>query len=56
MWQTYLNYHQRMGILPLTSDKQVTFLVPKIGTQNETLVSDIEEGCGLIANNIGAFS
>ena len=27
------------------SDRQVTFLVPKIGTQNETLDSDIEEGC-----------
>ena len=26
------------------SDKQVTFLLPKIGTQNETLDSDIEEG------------
>ena len=25
--------------------KQVTFLLPKIGTQNETLDSDIEEGC-----------
>ena len=25
------------------SDKQITFLVPKIGTQNETLDSDIEE-------------
>ena len=27
------------------SDKQVTFLLPKNGTQNETLDSDIEEGC-----------
>ena len=27
------------------SDKQVLFLVPKIVTQNETLDSDIEEGC-----------
>ena len=26
--------------------KQVTFLLPKIGTQNETLDSNIEEGCG----------
>ena len=25
--------------------KQVTFLLPKIGTQNETLDSDIKEGC-----------
>ena len=25
--------------------KQVTFLLPKIGTQNETLDSDTEEGC-----------
>ena len=25
--------------------KQVLFLLPKIGTQNETLDSDIEEGC-----------
>ena len=25
--------------------KQVTFLLPKIGTQNETLDSNIEEGC-----------
>ena len=28
--------------------KQVTFLLPKIGTQNETLDSDIKEGCQVV--------
>ena len=31
--------------------KQVTFLLPKIGTQNETLDSDIKEGCLLTRLN-----
>ena len=34
-----------MNGLVLAPQAQVPFLVPKIGTQNETLDSDIEEGC-----------
>ena len=31
--------------------KQVTFLLPKIGTQNETLDSDIKEGCQVASHS-----
>ena len=42
-WISECSFWKPCNAVP--SDRQVTFLVPKIGTQNETLDSDIEEGC-----------
>jgi len=47
-WISECSFWKPRNAVP--SDRQVTFLVPKIGTQNETLDSDIEEGCtGIIS-------
>ena len=43
-WISECSFWKPRNAVP--SDRQVTFLVPKIGTQNETLDSDIEEGWG----------